>query len=60
MSAYPNTIVKKLECEDCGTMTVGLWYTKRGREQRMCMKCGKYLNIKGVRADGRATNSNHS
>jgi len=49
MSAYPNTIVKKLECEDCGTMTVGLWYTKRGREQRMCMKCGKYLNIKGER-----------
>lgn len=44
-----NVIKEKLQCEDCGTMTVGLWYTKRGREQRMCMKCGKYLDIKGER-----------
>lgn len=44
-----NTIVAKLICKGCGTMTVGLWYTKRGREQRMCMKCGEYLDIKGER-----------
>jgi NMD protein affecting ribosome stability and mRNA decay len=55
-----NVIKKTLLCKDCSTMTVGLWYTKRGREQRMCMKCGKYLDIKGEKIDGRATDSYYS
>lgn len=47
----PNTILKKRKCPFCETMTVGMWYTKRGRENRMCMKCGKTweFNVKGDR-----------
>lgn len=45
MSVSPNTIVETMYCKDCDAMSIGMWYTKRGRENRMCMKCGKTWEI---------------
>lgn len=45
MNASPNTVVEKRYCKDCNAMSIGMWYTKRGRENVMCMICGKTWEI---------------
>ena len=46
MNASPNTVIAKRICKECGGMSVAHWYTKRGRYNVFCMKCGKTWNLR--------------
>jgi hypothetical protein len=41
----PNTITEKRLCDKCNVRSAVVWYTKRGRQNVMCMKCGKVWDI---------------
>jgi hypothetical protein len=36
-----NKILEDRYCVDCKEVGAVLWYTKRGRMEVMCLKCGK-------------------
>lgn len=41
----PNTVADRRTCKCCGSWTVVVWYTKRGRQNIQCVKCGKVWDI---------------
>lgn len=45
LTMEPNTVVEKRQCERCNGWSVVTWYTKRGRQNVQCMKCGKVWDI---------------
>lgn len=47
----PNIPSEPRMCEKCKYMTAVAWYTKRGRMNVFCMKCGKSWEIRVPKED---------
>jgi Fe2+ or Zn2+ uptake regulation protein len=45
MEHLPNKVIEQRTCKKCGGMSAYTWYTKRGRYNVICMKCGKTWDI---------------
>ncbi len=45
----PNVVTEKRMCDKCNVRSAVVWYTKRGRMNVMCFKCGKIWDIKEER-----------
>jgi len=48
----PNVPSDPRKCKECGYQTAVAWYTKRGRMNVFCMKCGKTADIRAPKEDG--------
>ena len=55
-----NVPSKPRRCPDCDVMTVVMWYTKRGRMNVMCMKCGKNWETRASKEDEESKWPNHT
>ncbi len=46
-----NVVVDRRCCDKCNGWSVVVWYTKRGRQNVQCVKCGKVWDVYNKREE---------